>query len=208
MDCPGFERLIDYLDGQVATDEDKRIKAHLAAGCRLCASDISWYEKVTAIAAEDETIEPPPWVTKRVVRLFEARAGKPGLREKVTQLIASLVFDSLAQPAIEGVRSTETINRQLLYRADDYSIDLQISLSDSPGAELVGQILRKDDLEFESVSRVPLDLMRKGETVCSTTTNETGEFQIPSVAFGEYDLKIDLDDVSITLAGLPVAQIN
>jgi hypothetical protein len=208
MNCPGFEKLIDYLDGQADEGEAEAIKAHLAIGCRECADDIRWYEQVRDIAADDDMIEPPSWVTRRAVRLFENRPNRSGVKEKLSRLVASLVFDSYSQPVVEGVRSTETMNRQLLYRADNYSIDLQISLTEVPGADLVGQILRKDDTRFESVSGVPLDLICEGEAIRSTTTNETGEFHISSVDFGEYDLRIEMRDVSITVAGLPVAQLN
>ncbi len=207
MNCPIFEKLIDYLDGQIASAEAGFVKTHLE-GCERCAAVGQWYEKVRTIAASDDMIEPPSWVARRAIRLFETRRSQSGLKEKLGRLVASLIFDSQAQPAVAGVRSTETMNRQLLYEADNYSIDVQISLSEEPRAGLVGQILRKDDTEFESVSRIPLDLIREGETVRSTLTSETGEFSINEVDFGEYDLRIDLVDVSITVAGLPVAQLN
>lgn len=207
MNCPGFEKLIDYLDGQIADAEADFVKKHLE-GCERCAAVGQWYEKVRVIAAGDEMIEPPSWIARRAIRLFENRRSQSGIKEKLGRLVASLIFDSQAQAAVVGVRSTETMNRQLLYEADNYSIDVQISLSEEPRAGLVGQILRKDDLQFESVSRIPLDLIREGETVRSTLTSETGEFSINEVDFGEYDLRIDLVDVSITVAGLPVAQLN
>ena len=207
MNCPGFEKLIDYLDSQIASAEAETVKAHLES-CHQCTAVAQWYEKVRAIADSDEMIEPPSWVARRAIRLFENRRSQPGLKEKLGRLVASLIFDSQAQTAIAGVRSTETLNRQLLYEADNYSIDVQISLSEEPRAGLVGQILRKDDLQFESVSRIPLDLIREGQTIRSTLTSETGEFSISEIDFGEYDLRIDLLDVSITVAGLPVAQLN
>jgi hypothetical protein len=206
MHCPGFEKLIDYLDHQT-DDETHKIKAHLEE-CQQCAAAGAWYEKVRALAAADDTVEPPSWVARRAIRLFETRRSESSLKAKLGRLVASLIFDSQAQPSVVGVRSTDAMNRQLLYEADNYSIDVQISLSDEPRAGLVGQILRKDDMQFESVSRVPLDLIREGETVRSTLTSETGEFSISGVDFGEYDLRIDLLDVSITVAGLPVAQLN
>ncbi len=207
MNCPGFEKLIDYLDGKIIAAEIVFVKTHLE-GCEQCAAVAEWYEKVTAIAAGDDMIEPPSWVARRAIRLFSKRRSQSSLKEKIGRLVASLIFDSQAQPQVAGIRSTETMNRQLLYEADDYSIDVQISLSEEPRAGLVGQILRKDDTQFESVSRIPLDLIREGETVRSTLTSETGEFSINEIDFGEYDLRIDLVEVSITVAGLPVAQLN
>jgi hypothetical protein len=151
-------------------------------------------------------VEPPSWVLKQAIRLFESRAARERTSFGFVGAIASLVFDSFARPALVGVRSTETANRQLLYHADDYSIDLQISLSDQPQADLVGQVLRKGDLRFESVAGLPLHLVREGETLRSTATNENGEFVIDSVDCGEYDIRIEAPDLKITVAGIPVVQ--
>ena len=82
MSCPGFERIIDYLDGQLAPALAVEVAAHVAAGCGRCAADLAWYERVKSVAAADDSVEPPPWVLKRAVRLFEttrarARASRP-----------------------------------------------------------------------------------------------------------------------------------
>jgi hypothetical protein len=87
----------------------------------------------------------------------------------------------------------------------DYSIDVQIAVSDQMEVGLTGQILREGELMFESVSGLELDLTRNGGTIHSTVTNERGEFTIPSIEFGSYDLRVDVNEASITIVGLPVA---
>jgi hypothetical protein len=206
MKCPGFERLLDYLDGRLAGDEAGLVASHLASGCRRCEASRQWYEQVRAIAESDDTMEPPAWVLKRAIRLFEGRGSREGTASRLAGAIASLVFDSFARPALAGVRSTETANRQLLYHADDYSIDLQITAPDQSQASLIGQVLRKDDLRFESVAGLPLHLVREGQTLQSTVTNENGEFIIGSVDCGDYDLLIETRGLKITIKGVPVTQ--
>lgn len=207
MKCPGFERLIDYLDGQLSADGSEFLTAHLASGCGKCEANRQWYEHVQAIAASDDSVDPPSWVTRRAHQLFD-RELQPSLIQQVGNIIASLLFDSFAQPAVAGVRSAETASRQLLYSADVYSIDLQISPFDKSNATVMGQILRKDDLRFESVSKIPLSLVQSGEAVLSTVTNEAGEFVLTEIGCGEYDLLIDTRDMCITVTGLPVTQMN
>lgn len=206
MRCPSFERLIDYLDNQLDSAEAERLAAHLSAGCPQCAETCDWYERVRAIASGDESIEPPLWVFKRAVRIFENKPTRPRFVERIGQVVASLIFDSLAQPAIAGVRSTETTNRQLLYRAGDYSIDLQVAPAENLCADLTGQILKEGELAFESVSGLQLEISRRGEPVFSTMTDDLGEFRIDGVDYGLYDLRIDVEDGSITVSGLPLAQ--
>lgn len=208
MRCPGFERLIDYLENRLDAEQAQSIAAHLASGCGNCEDSRQWYQQVATITASDDTAEPPAWVLRRAIQLFDNRLTQPGLIERIGRSIAALVFDSFAQPAIAGVRSTETASRQLLYRAEHYNIDLQINPSDKSNATVMGQILRKDDLRFESVSKIPLSLVRKGEAVVSTVTNDTGEFILPEIGCGEYDLLIDTRDLSITVTGLPVTEMN
>ena len=206
MKCPSFERLIDYLDKKLDRGEADRLTAHLSAGCPHCAETRDWYERLLAIAASDESTAPPPWVIKRAVRIFESQPSRPRLVERIGQAVASLIFDSLARPAIAGVRSTETTNRQLLYRAGDYSIDLQVAPAEHLRADLVGQILKEGEAAFESVSGLRLEITRKGEPIFSTVTGDLGEFKISGVDYGVYDLRIDLGNGSITVPGLPLVQ--
>ena len=206
MKCPSFDRLIDYLNDQLNAGEASGLAAHLSAGCRQCAETRDWYERVRAIAASDESVEPPSWVFKRAVKIFETQKTRPNLIERIGQRVASLVFDSLAKPAIAGVRSTETTNRQFLYRADDYSIDLQVAPAEGLRADLTGQVLKEGEVAFESVSGLRLEIARRGEPVFSAVTDDMGEFKISGIDYGVYDLRIELGNGSITVPGLPLAQ--
>ena len=202
MKCPGFERLIDYLDGSLIMEDGERIEAHLSEGCQACAETRDWYVSVRQIAASDDTVEPPAWVLKRAVRIFEAKR-RPRLAERIGQAVASLVFDSLARPALAGVRSTETNSRQLLYRANDYSIDLQIAPS-SAGADLIGQVLREGESAFELVANLSLRLTGKNSYLA--TTDAMGEFVIRGIEQGVYDLRVEIDASSVIIPELPLYQ--
>jgi hypothetical protein len=206
MKCPGFERLIDYLDGQLARAEADHIASHLVAGCADCADTRAWYERVQAVTASDDSVNPPPWVLKRALRIFETERSRPRLVERIGQVLAHLVFDSLARPALAGVRSTETASRQLLYRAGDYSIDLQIAPSDESRANIAGQILKEGEAAFESVSGLGVRLNRKGESVYSTIADHMGEFALSGVDCGLYDLLVAIGKETVTIAGLSVEQ--
>ena len=204
MKCPGFERLIDYLDHQLAAAESDRVSAHIAAGCPECTENRVWYEQVQAITAGDDSIEPPPWALKRAFRIFESRQSRPRLVERIGQAVARLVFDSLSLPATAGIRSTDIMGRQLLYRADDYSVDLQIAPAGHTGADITGQVLKEGEAAFESVAGLEVRLSRAGEARNSTVTDRMGGFTIHGVESGHYDLTIEIGEKLITLAGLPV----
>ncbi len=204
MNCPGFEQLLDYLDGRLSAEAAEKVGVHLAAGCAQCDGDLAWYQQAKFDAQQDESIEPPPWILKRVIRLFEARRARTSVAGRATRLVAALLFDSLQRPAAAGARASGVEGRQLLYQAEDYSIDLQVASLDQTRAELTGQILREGELTFESVSGLQLDLIRDGGTILSTVTNDRGEFRVSAVDAGSYDLRVDASDASITIVGLPI----
>ena len=114
MNCPGFERLIDFLDDRLDEADAERIAAHLSTNCNTCDESRNWYLQVKSIAAGDDSIGPPSWVFKRAVRIFETRRA-PRLA-RIGQAIASLVFDSFASQSLAGVRSTETFTYLRLYK--------------------------------------------------------------------------------------------
>ena len=205
MICNDFERLIDYADGLLSPLEADSTSKHLAGGCRRCGDEIDWYGRLKAIASSDDSVEPPAWVFNRAVRAFGLRRPGAGLRERVGKLIASLAFDSFGRAALAGVRAAETSERQLLYRAHPYSIDVKITPLDLSQAGLTGQILREGEMKFESVAGLSLMLIRDGLTILTTATNDTGEFTMEGLDKGQYELRIDALESSITIVGLPVA---
>jgi anti-sigma factor RsiW len=205
MKCPAFEQVIDYLDGKLMPTEGAHVAAHLATDCAACAETRTWYERVRAVAASDDSVAPPAWVFKQAVRIFDT-VRRPRLAERLGDAIARLVFDSFARPQLAGIRSTETANRQLLYRAGDYSIDVQVAPSSGARGDLIGQVLREGETTFESVANLRLDIARGGEALYSTVTDEMGEFKISDIDYGIYDLRIEMADGRITIPELPVAQ--
>lgn len=206
MNCPSFEQLVDFLDQRLDETEAEAVATHIT-GCSACASVTGWYERVRLITASDVSIAPPSWVLKRAVRIFDTKKLRqtPGLTERIGQAIASLVFDSFARPALAGVRSTETANRQLLYRAGDYSVDLQIAPSERSTLDLIGQVLKEGEPSFESVSGLKLDIARSGGVVFSAITDEMGEFKVSEIEPGVYDLRVQLPEGSITLPDIPMS---
>jgi len=205
MKCPGFAQLIDYLDGRLADSEASRVAQHLEAGCSSCSGTRQWYVRTVGIVTADDSCDPPPWVLKRALRIFETQRERPAILERLGRAVASLVFDSVALPAIEGVRSTESANRQLLYRVGDYSIDLQIARADQLHSDVAGQVLREGEASFDSVAARPVELMRGDERLLTTATNAVGEFTIKGIEIGEYGLQLELPEGLLVVEEFPVS---
>src|SRR6266498_1769372 len=142
MKCPGFAQLLDYFDDRLTDGQAQSVAAHLDRGCKRCAGDREWVERVRTIAASDDSLEPPLWVVKHAIRLFANQAAPACVLDRFGRLVAALSFDSLTLSAVAGVRLARTDSRQFVYRAGQYSIDLQIISADPSVVELIGQVLR------------------------------------------------------------------
>jgi len=206
MRCPSFERLIDYVDNRLTGEEAARVATHLAAGCTACAENRDWYERLRAVVTSDDSVAPPPWVLKRAVRVFDGQRRRPRISKRIGQAIASLVFDSFAKPALQGVRATEMANRQLLYRAGAYSVDVQIAQSEHSRADLIGQVLKEGESAFESVCGLKLEIALGDKVIFSAVTDDMGEFKVSGIEHGVYELRIELDEGTITVPDLVVSE--
>ena len=204
MACPDFEQLLDYCDGRITENEKRRVADHLATGCQRCAEDINWFERLRDLAAGDDRLAPPAWVLKRAIHLFQEQA-RPRADARPACLIATMIFNSQMRPAIAGARLAETSNQQLLYRADNYSIDAQITFTEPSSADLIGQVLRDGEYGFESVAGLSITVSRDGQAVCETLTNTVGEFSLHDLAPGEYDVTVETAEGMILIQQLPVA---
>jgi hypothetical protein len=207
MKCVGFKQLIDYLDGRLSDEDGRGVAEHLNAGCKRCEADRNWYSLLKSMKGVPEPAEPPSWVFRRAVRLFEMRPRTESVPKRLAHAVARLIFDSLQQAAFAGARSAGAASRHLLYAVDDYSIDLQIAPTGDSGADLIGQVLSTSEPGFDSVAGLTIDLAREGETVSSTVTDEIGVFIMSRIGLGEYDLHIDARDMTINVVGLPVSPI-
>ena len=221
MKCPSLEEIFAAADPYGPAAAAGPVRAHLEAGCAVCGEAVAWCRRVSALAAGDDSVDPPAWVLQRALRLLEA--APPGRRSaprqaaaRWRQVIAALVFDSDARVVPAGARAIAVRERQVLYRAGAYHIDLQLGGSPltaagdgaaaaGKGTVVRGQILRDDEFEFESVAGLELSLLRKGRRISATVTNRFGEFSLLRPKGGPYDLRIDTDEISITVVGLPVA---
>jgi hypothetical protein len=137
----------------------------------------------------------PQSVLRRAERVFDRSESTPSSRT-LREVLASLVFDTLAQPALAGARggTTATTQRQLVLRAEGFDIHLKM-WGVTPGRRIAGQILARGESAFVSGAR--LHLIREGERYDSTTVDKFGEFEFETVPEGFLSLQIDLPHLTV-----------
>ncbi|MBI3949176.1 MAG: hypothetical protein HY314_01795 [Acidobacteria bacterium] len=203
MRCVQIEQLLDFTQDRAEPVERDLIQAHLASGCTRCQGNLAWIQKIVWLTATDDSVEPPKWVLDRAVRLFQIYGPqrKPGLLQRIT---ASLVFDSLTQPQLVGVRQTGQAARQSLYRAGEWDVDLSFEPGEGPETiDIAGQVL-KGEGQIGEVAGIPVHLIQGEEILASTVADQLGEFTFDCVASGTYSLRIDLRDQSLWIGHMDV----
>jgi len=99
-----------------------------------------------------------------------------------------LLFDSFCQPTSQGMRSGAMSQRQMLYRADPYQIDLQLEADREHNRLIVaGQLLDVTNPEMVCLS-VQVMLSNLRGNVANTRTNQFGEFRVEVENSGDLEL--------------------
>lgn len=176
-----FDRLVDIAEGWLSAEEQTAARAHLAA-CPRCAGELAHLERLLGLMHADDSVDAPPQVIARAIRLFAPRAATraPSPWERV---LATLRFDSAQLVLAPGVRSATTAPRQLLFSAGAHELDLRIV----PTGErwtVQGQVLGPD--EGGQVT------LHGAAGVVEGAVSEVGEFRLPPVPSGSYVLRLRL----------------
>lgn len=85
-ECRDIRELLSaMLDSAVTPTEQQRIDRHLAA-CPRCREALAELEKTVALLRQQERVEPPPWLTTRIMaRIAEEAAPKPTFWQRLFQ---------------------------------------------------------------------------------------------------------------------------
>ncbi|MHC4100930.1 MAG: anti-sigma factor family protein [Planctomycetota bacterium] len=190
-----YSQLIAFAAGELADEQAAQVEASLARHPEAVET-VARYQMAQTTLQADDGADPPPEAVARAKAIFEARrdsAGEPSLGDRVGQLIARLIYDSRAEPALAGVRGAVT-GFQLAYEMPESGaqLDLQADV-DEGGADtrrwrLVGQVSSPEALPAPRVT-----LCRAGSLtpICTVDADERGVFVVRTEP-GTYDLHIHL----------------
>lgn len=182
-----FEKLLEKFEGLLAEDEAREAVAHLAE-CADCAAQAAKLERFFKYANEDYE-EAGQAVTARLLNIFQPKKLSAPRESIGKRLLAILTFDDWQTALNERFIFSDT--RQLLYKAENYDIDLRLDFIGDK-CRLSGQILPDcDGAEIEIIAenvRIKADL------------NENCEFVFPLISQGTYELQINLKDNFIDIS--------
>jgi hypothetical protein len=89
----------------------------------------------------------------------------------------TVLFDSFLEAACVGTRALDSSHQQIVYRSDDYTVELRLEQETNPHRQVVvGQVLHHQG-DVQPVSRVPVLVLSGGRVVGRDLTSCFGEFQ-------------------------------
>jgi hypothetical protein len=198
-----FSELVwaDHVRG--ISSSNCNVESHLASGCNACAATLGMWKEVSMFAARECNYIPP----ENAARMAKLEFAATRVQDNASALTANLVFDTLSQPALAGVRSVAAAARQMVYEADGVTVDLRFDRQPhSNTIHLIGQVL---DRRVPRVSLGHTAVMlwtERGLPILETRTNEFGEFNLEIQA--EDHLKLSIQAVGGTIIRIPLTNLK
>lgn len=167
--------LVDFVRGVGGLELGRDIREHLAMGCSKCQTSHDAWNRVRRMAAEDSAYAPP----ENLVRMVKLEFGLKAERHPQKWTLASLVFDSFAQPLPAGVRSGALNIWQVVYEAEGLTVDLRFGRrSQSKEIHVVGQVFDKQAVRALK-NNATVELSNENDRLVATTAvSELGEFHL------------------------------
>jgi len=160
----------------------------------MTISDNKISEQIIRLMQADDSVDAPPDSIKWAKNIFRSRAAEPKV-SIVQKVMAVLQMDISPQKAAFGERSSSAAGaRQMLFDADDNSIDLRIKETEG-GLEIHGQILG------EGFAGGMIQLSNDKKTY-KTQVSETSEFKLAGIVPGVYNFAAENGEIGLLIEGL------
>ncbi len=200
------EKWADYSRGFTGKREAAEMKRHLETGCKKCRQASDMWTAVLKLAQKEAGYQPPDSAV-RVAKSYFAASRVVGKPSRVTQ-IARLIFDSIRQPQLEGVRATGVTPRHYVYQAGTMLVDVWMEpASGSDPVSLTGQILEKSK-PTQSLVNIDVRLHVGEAEVAATKTNQFGEFHLEILPIATSDVQLTIGDERKVAVLIPIGLIG
>lgn len=183
-----FERIVGALENAADFSSDE--KAHFE-NCSKCAVQLRKLQNLFSIAPTDFSETIPQAATANLLNIYQ----KPKVetpKNLINRLAGLLIFDDWQPEFALNERLSFQDSRQLLYRAEDYNIDLRLNFAEEK-CVVSGQIF------VEIIEKPAIVKIFNANFSLETSLNEYGEFEFPPLEQKNFDLQIVLDGKTIEI---------
>jgi hypothetical protein len=195
------EAWVDFVNSQISTEQKATMHTHLNVDCESCSQAFQLWQRVSQAAQRESEYEAPESAVTHVRNAFVM--AQP-LKAQGRLEIPRLVLDSLWRPAVAGVRSAATVPRQVVYRAGEVLVEMQLEpVPHTDAVNIAGQLSRTGGQD-DGLAGIRVIVSTPKAALAHASTNRFGEFQLSFVP--EKDLRIsfgvvDGKELSIPLDG-------
>jgi len=178
----------DSVRGVAGPEDEQAARAHLTAASAGDRRDEELMRRVAGVGYRDCVDEVPA----SAVRIAKALGSVRRTRSSERRLPFRIVFDSLGQGAVAGVRGSQASDRHVVVEAGDFVVDVRFEPGEpsrfggAPGAAVTGQVLRRQG--SRPLAEAPVLILAGDEAVGASLTSDSGEFQADGLPDGPLDL--------------------
>lgn len=200
------EAWVDFVNGQISTEQEVAMQTHIDGNCESCSRAFRFWQRVSEAARRESEYGAPDSAVTHVQNAFVMAQSL----EATSRLeIPRLVLDSLWRPAPAGVRSVHSVPRQVVYKAGEVVVELQLEpVPYTERVNIAGQVSRTVG-QGDGLAGIKVIVSTPKATLAQASTNRFGEFQLGFVpeknlriSFGIVDgreLSIPLDGTGIRI---------
>jgi hypothetical protein len=200
--APRFSELLDWLEGRLPPDQARAVAERLETADAATQADLDWLRLFLQARQMVLFASPPPSVRETLKQRFAAYAEArqpPGLFQ---HWLATLTFDSHAQPVTAGLRSAaqEGQQRQLIYTTEAAEIALTVqSILPDKNFIVTGQIFPMGDTPIHTFS---IQVLRDAQEVALAATDELGEFTFSDLPAGEHHMVVSAAQYEVVIPSI------
>ena len=201
---PPFAELLDWLEGRLPPDKAQALAERLQSADAATQADLDWLRLFLQARQSVHFASPPPGVRETLKQRFAAYAEAPEPPGPFQRWLATLTFDSRAQPVTAGLRSAQLAQegqqRQLIYTTEAAEIALNVhSIRPDKDFMVTGQIFPTADSPTHAFS---IQLLRDAGEVALAAADELGEFTFADIPAGEYDMVVSAGQYEVVIPSL------
>ena len=198
------EQLLALAAGEFDGPEAGRIEA-LAAEDQAAARTIASYRLAKRVTRTDDSVDAPTGLVARAREVFRHRPATGSWMDRLTEVVARIVYDSRLQPA--AVRYQDAGTRfQMSFETDEADVDLQAERiprtedEAAPRWRVTGQLSADPN---PGVIEAVVVTAGRDEPVQRVQSDDRAIFTV-DLAPGTYDLRLALAANAIVLSGITI----
>lgn len=192
-----FTMLADWIEGRLDASDAARVVAAVDAGDERVLAGIAWLRGFIAQAKTLPLHEPPPIVGQRLRQHFERwREARQSLTEPVTEIAATLIFDSRKDLASAGVRGAGTADDSvhLAFTCTAADVVLDVRRTSKGDLNLAGQVL---PIEPAAAPVFQASARTDGPAIVAMDGDELGRFQVDGVPDAAVELRLSNGQIEL-----------